>query len=146
VIEFPKNFPLTELTRSAYAIRNGLNNTPPDELLENGRMLADGLERVRALLSVPIYVESGYRSPRVNRAVGGTPTSQHKDFLAADIVPIGYGLGLAMKAIIAAKDVIQYDQLIYEGGWIHVSFSSVPRGDTLLAKFANGKVFYSTWA
>lgn len=145
-----EHFSLTELIRSTYATRHGIDNRPPIELLENGRVLAEGLERVRDILSVPLYVESAYRNAAVNVGVGGavSPPSQHMKFQAADFVPLGMPLQEAMKRIVANRDVIQYDQLIYEGNWLHISFvAGKPRGDTLLAVFKAGeKTRYQQWA
>lgn len=145
-----EHFTLEELIRSSYATRHGIDNTPPIELLENGRVLAEGLERVRTILSVPLYVESAYRSTAVNVGVGGvaTPPSQHMKFQAADFVPLGMSLHEAMRRIVAAWNEIQYDQLIFEGSWLHVSFiTGKPRGDALLAIFKAGeKTRYQQWA
>lgn len=145
-----EHFSLEELTRSSYATRHGIDNRPPIELLENGRVLAEGLERVRTLLSVPLYIESAYRNAAVNVGVGGsiTPPSQHMKFQAADFVPLGMSIQEAMRRIVSNRDVVQYDQLICEGSWLHVSFiTGKPRGDALLAIFKAGeKTRYQQWA
>ncbi|MFN8992924.1 MAG: D-Ala-D-Ala carboxypeptidase family metallohydrolase, partial [Pseudomonadota bacterium] len=77
------NFTLREFTDSATAVARGWENVPPPEVMPTLRATAAGLEAVRALLSwivghdVPVIVTSGYRSPRLNREVGGSATSQH---------------------------------------------------------------------
>lgn len=140
------NFTLEELTRSTYALRHGITNIPPEALIENGKILAAGLERIRSCLNVPIYVESGYRNNILNVRVGGSinPPSQHVEFLAADIVPMHTDLRCAAKKILDNASFIKYDQLILEGTWIHVSFSTTePRGDVYTAVFGSGRPTYT---
>ena len=120
-------FALADLIRSETAQRRGLDNTPPADLLPNLQRLAQGLERIQSLLGAPLEVSSGYRSPELNTAVGGTATSQHCQGLAADFVCPGFGDPLAIAQALAASD-IDYDQVILEfGKWIHVSFTARPR-------------------
>lgn len=125
------NFSMRELTRSDYAIRNGLPNEPMPRIAENiEQVLMPGLEQVRALLKHPMHVTSGFRSQIVNDAVGGSATSQHRYGLAADFHCDGFGTSTEIVAAIAASD-IQFDQLIDEfGQWVHVSFvRRAPRRD-----------------
>jgi hypothetical protein len=144
-MKLTEHFSLEELTRSDYAIRHGIDNPPPNDLLASAIMLADGLERVRAVLSVPIYIKSGYRGPKVNAAIGGSSSSQHMKLQAADFVPIGMDLMDAMQSIVDHEEFIAFDQLIYEGQWIHASFSTEYRGDVLRAHFNGNGVTYSKW-
>jgi hypothetical protein len=139
------NFTEEELIRSPYAVRHGLDNTPPADVLANLYLLADGLERVRTILSVPLYVDSGYRSPKVNAGVGGARTNQHLQGLAADIVPLnGMSISDAAHKIIDHEDFVAFDQLIHEGTWMHVSFNwTKGRGDILTAHFGPAGVSYS---
>lgn len=62
----------------------------PQEVLANIKELARNLEVLRALVSTPIKINSGYRSPAHNEAIGGVPGSQHTKGLAADIKVKGY--------------------------------------------------------
>jgi len=118
-----RHFSLIEFTRSATAERRGLSNTPEPEHMQNLQALALGMEQVRRLLGdVPISITSGYRSPLVNRAVGGVPTSAHAlghaaDFSHPEMDPIE-----VCKAI--EKSVLTFDQLIHEPsrGITHISF------------------------
>jgi zinc D-Ala-D-Ala carboxypeptidase len=71
------HFTLDELTHSQTAARLGLANDPPPDVVQTLIGTAHGLEMVRALLQAPLLISSGYRSPLVNRAVGGSPNSQH---------------------------------------------------------------------
>jgi len=119
------HFSLAELTITQ---QRHLNNTPPDWVLENLQNTAEQMERVRALLGKPIVVSSGYRSPAVNKAVGGSVTSAHTQGYAVDFICPGFGDPLAVCKAIAASD-IRFDQLIEElGRWVHVSFEPRLRG------------------
>jgi len=114
------NFTLEELTHSEIAERQGLDNTPNAIITANLTRLAKFLEEVRRVVGKPIMVNSAYRSPKVNEAVGSKPTSQHCNGCAADIkVP-----GLTPNDIVnfVIKSNIEYDQLIREfDSWVHIS-------------------------
>lgn len=71
------HFTLEEMIASPTAVARGLNNIPEDVARAHLVQTAEGLERVRTLLGKPMTINSGYRSPTVNRAVGGTGTSAH---------------------------------------------------------------------
>ena len=91
---------------------------------------AQGLERIRALLGHPIHVNSGYRSPEVNAAVGSKPTSQHMKGEAADIIVRQH-----YEALKWIAGNLPFDQLIDEfppRGWIHVSYSPAHRRQMLV--------------
>jgi hypothetical protein len=137
------NFSLAELTRSAYAIRHGINNQPTDaDVLENLHTLAAGLERVRQVLGRPIHVSSGYRSPKVNSGVGGSKTSAHMSGLAADIVLPGMSAREVCLKIQEAAAFVGFDQLIFEHSWTHVGFPDVneqPRMIAMTAVFKPGQ-------
>ena len=129
------NFTLAELTHSETAVRLGLDNTPSKEVEANLVRLARMLEEVRRLLGRPIMVNSAYRSPEVNKAIGSRPTSQHILGCAADIrVP-----GLTPNDIVnlVIKSTIEYDQIIKEfDSWVHISIpnklSDKPRKRALI--------------
>jgi zinc D-Ala-D-Ala carboxypeptidase len=122
-VKLSPNFTLAELTASATAKKLGLDNAPLPEHLENLKRLAALLEEIRALLNAPIKVNSAYRSPAVNAAVGGVPNSRHALGLAADIVCPTYGSPLQVARAIDAAG-LGYDQLIHEfGRWVHVGLS-----------------------
>lgn len=116
------HFTLEELTFSQTAARLGLNNDPPPRIVENLTFLASRLEEVRALLKAPMVVSSGYRSPAVNDAVGGSATSQHRFGLAVDFVAPAFGDPFEVAQAIVASPVA-FDQIILEyGKWVHLSF------------------------
>lgn len=136
------DFHLSEFLRSQTALRKGLNNAPDAAVLGAIRnFLAPGMQQVRDLINAPIHVSSGYRSPMVNAAVGGSRSSQHTQGLACDFTAPFFGTPLQIcRAIVASK--ITFDQLIYEGDWVHISFSAKPRRSVLTAVFAHGSVSY----
>ena len=120
-------FTVADLIRSETAQKRGIDNSPPADLLPNLRRLACGLDRIQSLLGAPLEISSGYRSPELSAAIGGTLTSQHCQGLAADFVCPGFGEPMAIAQALAASD-LDYDQAILEfGKWIHVSFTASPR-------------------
>lgn len=140
-----EHFTLEELTHSDIAVRKGLDNTPDAETIANLTILAQTLERVRTLLNAPIHINSGYRSQKVNAAVGSAPTSKHCLGLAADFTCPQFGTPQDVaKAII--KAAIGFDQLIYEGTWVHLGLAEPDaswRNQVLTAHFGNGKTIYT---
>lgn len=117
-------FTLEELYYSKIAEARGLNNKPPTSeraIVEaNLKALVEHiLDPARRLLGNPIKVNSGYRSKEVNRAVGGSKTSQHMKGEAADITR-----GDNKRLFEIIKKLGGFDQLIWEQGgrWIHVSY------------------------
>ena len=126
-----KNFTLEELTRSEVALRKGLDNTPDAETIANLSVLALGLEEVRELLGHPLHINSAYRGPKVNSAVGGSKNSAHMKGYAADFVCPQYGdVTEVCRAIM--DSTIAYDQLIHEfNSWIHISFDPQMRKSQL---------------
>ena len=108
-----EHFDLAEFTLSQEAARRGIDNTPPDEVLENLYILAMALEEVRARLGCPIVISSGYRSPALNAAVGGAPNSAHVLGYAADLTCPGFGAPLSVCKAIATLPDFKYDQCIY---------------------------------
>lgn len=122
------NFSLEELSRSDYAIRHGLDNTPDAKAIKNLKRLAVVLEQVRAVCESPIIVTSGYRSPATNAGIGGSKASQHIFGCAADIRALRMKIGDVMKRIF--KSDVQYDQLILEfDSWVHISIPNESGAD-----------------
>ena len=129
-----KHFTLAELTHSQAAARKGLKNSPDAAALESLQLLVQHvLDPLREALGRPIAVSSGYRSPLVNRAVGGASSSQHVLGQAADItVP-----GMHVTEVVARiRDLgLPFDQLIDEfSSWVHVSYGPRNRRQTLRAR------------
>ena len=129
-----KHFTLAELTHSQAAARKGLKNDPDAAALESLQLLVRNvLDPLREALGRPITVSSGYRSPLVNRAVGGASSSQHVLGQAADIVVPGMHVTEVVARIRALG--LPFDQLIDEfGSWVHVSHGPRNRRQTLRAR------------
>jgi len=126
--ELSEHFTLAEMTQSSEAARLGIDNTPPESAIQNLIRVCATMEKVRILLGrQPIFVHSGYRSPKVNELVGGAETSEHLLGLAVDFVVSGWSnLGAALKI---RDSGIPFDQLILEYGWIHLGLA--PEGKPL---------------
>lgn len=125
-----KNFILTEFTLSNTAIRKKINNEPSESVIYKLFFgVLNLLQPLRDFLNKPIRVTSGYRSPALNTAVGGSSTSQHILGNAADIVLSSNDD--YTKAIDFLLKQPFCDQLIneYKGQsrWLHVSWSLNPR-------------------
>ena len=118
------NFSLEEFTDSQTAARNGLNNIPKEGTAprKNLKDTADTMENVRAILGHPVLISSGYRSPAVNKAVGGASNSAHTHGLAADFTCPGFGTPLQIcKALEPHMVELGIDQLIHEyATWVHL--------------------------
>jgi len=133
-----EHFTLEEATASDTAKKLGINNQPNEKQLENMKIAAEGMEKVRALLGKPISVNSWLRLPEVNVAVGGSKVSAHMDGWAIDFNS-SFGTPYQVcKAIEAAG--IKFDQIIHEyGRWTHISFSPELRGQKLTIFKPEGK-------
>ena len=139
------NFTLSELTVSEVAARNGLDNTPNGAVIENLKRLAALLEQIRSLLGCPVIVHSGYRSTAVNKAVGGSSTSAHCDGRAADFIAPAFGTPQEIAKVIKNAGIV-FDQLIYEGTWVHIAVPRAdeqPRQQVLTAHFSGGPATYT---
>jgi hypothetical protein len=133
-----RHFALEELTHSQTAARNGLDNTPSAQVKANLVHTAKGLEKIRALLgSRPLLISSGYRSPAVNALVGGSENSAHMTGYAVDFICPGFGSPLGICKLLASQASFQFDQIIQEGTWVHISFDPRSRRQ-LLTKSGSG--------
>tara|TARA_R110002020_G_scaffold27274_8_gene88022 strand:- start:975 stop:1421 length:447 start_codon:yes stop_codon:yes gene_type:complete len=123
-----EHFSLRELTKSATAIRKGIDNTPSDEAVENLVLLCNEiLEPVREHYGVPFAPSSGFRCLELNRAIGSSDRSQHVQGKAVDFeIP-----GIDNKRVaLWVKENCDFDQLILEfykeedpmSGWVHCSY------------------------
>ena len=126
------NFSLEELTRTDH---REFDNTPPPEVVENLKRLAQFMEQVRSLLGVPIIVNSAFRSKQVNDAVGSKDTSQHRLGCAVDFRCAGLTPDQIVRRI--RGSTLAFDQLIREfDRWTHISIPNVagaaPRGQVLI--------------
>lgn len=129
-----KNFTLSEFLKSGTAERNNINNgayVTPDNVVAIANLVTNVLQPVREKLGFPMTITSGYRSPALNKLVGGKPTSQHLKGEAADIQCFTNKAFDVKKtrALFAALAEMDVDQLLYERDskgsiWVHVSYVS----------------------
>jgi hypothetical protein len=138
------NFTLGEMIRSQSAVRKGIRNVPgPAEIVALRLLCQKVLQPVRDHYDRPVVVTSGYRSPRLNTAIGGSRSSQHCKGEAADFTVPGVSNIEVCRWI---ERNLNYDQLIYEfgeSGWIHVSYSAHRmRNMELSAKRIGGRTRY----
>lgn len=127
------------------ATSTGLPNTPtPEAACRLQALVQHVLQPARLALGMPVRVTSAYRSPAVNRAVGGAPHSQHLRGEAADLTCRDNARLFAI-----VRTGTDFDQLIWEHGdarqpqWIHVSYAgSKNRHEVLMSYTHNGKTLY----
>ena len=149
------HFTMEELIQSDMAVRLGIDNTPPQNIVPNLIVLAEGLEQIRGVVGHPLHVSSGYRCEALERVLC------EKDFLAwcarhskgsavawpeyfarkghpkgfcADFTCRAFGTPLEIIRVVRNCG-IRFDQLIEEGSWIHASFDPRLRGEVLTATF-----------
>jgi len=143
------NFTLREFTKSQTASRRGIDNTPSPEHLDNAIALFENVVQPVREHFGPTIITSGYRSPDLNAAIGGSATSQHSSGQAVDLEVLGVSTAEVCEWIALATD---FDQLILEfytpgdtnSGWVHVSYAGANnRGETLTASKVNGSTQYA---
>ena len=144
-MQLSPHFSLEEFIYSGTAVRRGIDNRPTQEHLSNMALVAQMiLEPVRAHFGVPIRVSSGYRSEKLNRAVGGARSSQHCNGEAVDFTVQGVPNEVVCQWI---AQNLMFDQLILEfppSGWVHCSFTNdrPNRKSILTAKKTGTKTAY----
>ena len=142
------HFSLAEFTKSQTAERKGIDNTPGEIHLEAAKHLFENVvQKVRDNFG-PTVINSGYRGPDLNYAIGGSNTSQHCKGEAVDIECPGTPNYEVAKWI---EDNLDFDQLILEfytpgipdSGWVHVSYKVEDnRKSVLTAMKQDGKTVY----
>jgi zinc D-Ala-D-Ala carboxypeptidase len=151
-IRISKHISIKEATRSNTAERLGIDNFPDSPTLVNMQALAENVfEPLREHFGHPIYITSFYRSLELNKAIGGSPRSQHCKGQAIDIDDV-IGSSTNADFFNYIKDNLEFDQLIWEFGnndspnWVHVSYNTDNnRGNILKASKENGKTKYTIW-
>ena len=148
MVRLSTNFTLQEFTKSQTALRQDIDNTPNDEHLASAKELFENIvQQVRDNFGVTV-INSGYRGPELNEAVGGSSNSQHCKGEAVDIECPGTPNYDVAKWI---EENLDFDQLILEfytpgipdSGWIHVSYKTEDnRKQCLTAMKENGKTIY----
>ena len=145
-----KHVSYKEGVHSVTALRLGLKNDPTDAHLENMKLICEKVfEPLRTHVGGPIKINSFYRGPELNKAIGGSAKSQHCHGQAIDIDDTyGHASNAAMFDWIKAN--LDYDQMIWEFGtdqnpdWVHVSYvhPDENRKRCLKAYRENGKTKY----
>jgi len=145
-----KHISYKEATRSNTALRRGIENIPDVEELENMKLIAEKVfEPLRKWVGGPIKINSFYRSPELNVAIGGSKKSQHCHGQAIDIDDT-YGHRSNASMFKHIRYSMDYDQIIWEFGddknpaWVHISYVSEEknRHRCLQAYKENGKTKY----
>ena len=140
------HFDLSEFTRSESAKREGLDNTPTAEHLENLRVLCEKVLEPIRLRFGSINISSGYRGKMLNHFIGGSVNSDHCVGRAADLDMDDSGSGVTNKEIFEyIKDNLEFDQLINEFNysWVHVGYRlGANRKQVLKAVKEKGKTVY----
>ena len=147
-----KHISYKEGTNSTTAIRRGIDNVPNDEQLDNMVLLAEKVfEPLREWVGGPIKINSFFRCPKLNKAIGGSSKSQHCHGQAIDIDDT-YGKVANSEMYHYIKKNLDFDQMIWEFGdddnpaWVHVSYVSEDdnrRRCLRASKDDNNKTVYS---
>ena len=137
------HFSLSDALKSPTADHDHINNDASISIVTVMTIAASNMEVVRKILkNLPITVNSWYRCPELNTAVGSKSTSQHLKGEAIDFTCAGFGTPTDIcKWLIQNRDTIKFDQLILEHTWVHISFAitsgEAPRGQ-VLSLLSNG--------
>jgi len=139
-MKLSKNFALSEITHSNTAKRLGIDNEPTEKHLQNMQHLVDNiLQPLRDSIG-PIRISSGYRNPSLNRAIGGSVSSQHCKGEALDIQ--FWQMGKMMNELIyewILDSGLEFDQMIneFDFSWIHISLKSKDNRKQVLEAYKN---------
>lgn len=147
-----EHFSLEEMTHSStldeYNKKHGTsfkNDPLPDEF-DNLKNLCTHLEALRHALGCPLKISSGFRSPLVNKLVGGSPTSLHKHGLAADvIIPFDKMIEFAYRAMnmdVTYEVYLSYKSNRNQGSsWVHIGLETEKLDRCRVGVDINGKVY-----
>ncbi len=147
------NLTLKEVSKSLTATRRGIDNEPQGEHLTALINLANNVfQPIREHFAKPIFVSSGYRSPELNKAIGGSKTSQHCKGEAIDIDNDAREYPTNADIFWYVYDHLDFDQMIWEFGddkspsWVHVSYKSEGnRKQVLRASKSKGRTVYTNF-
>ena len=137
-MKLSKNFALSEITHSNTAKRLGIDNEPTETHLQNMQHIVDNLIQPLRDAVGPIRVSSGYRNPELNRAIGGSRSSQHCKGEALDLQ--FWQNGKMMNELIyewILDSGIEFDQMIneFDFAWIHISLKKKGSRNQVLEAF-----------
>lgn len=135
------NFTVNELCKSKTATRKGIDNTPTPKAKENlEKLIKNVLQPLRDKFGEPIIVDSGYRCPKLNTAVGGAKTSQHLYGQAADIRTVSDTVTDNKRLFDTAKKMIDDKEIIvgqlineYNYNWVHISIPDERHKNQIIA-------------
>ena len=164
--QLTEHFSLEELTASNTAVRLGIDNTPPPEIVPHLVVNAQGLERIRNVTWQPLIVHRGYSCEALERILTAKdfaawcarhakdPAMAWPEYFARKAHPKGYATDFICPAFGPPPEIvrvirgsgIKFDQLIEEGAWVHASFDPQLRGQVLTATFVNGTPTYTAMA
>ena len=139
-MKLSKNFALSEITHSNTAKRLGIENEPTEKHLQNMQHLVDNLLQPLRDSIGPIRISSGYRNPSLNRAIGGSRSSQHCKGEALDIQ--FWQMGKMMNELIyewILDSGLEFDQMIneFDFAWIHISLKAEDNRKQVLEAYKN---------
>ena len=149
-MKISKHISYKEGVHSNTAKRKGIENTPDEEQLANMKMLAEKIfEPLRKWVDGPIKINSFFRCPELNKAIGGSSKSQHCKGQAIDIDDT-FKRASNSDMYYWIKNNLSFDQMIWEFGdddnpdWVHISYVSSKdnRNRCLKAYRENGKTKY----
>jgi len=137
-MKLSKYFTLEEMVYSKKALELGLDNTPSEAIIEKLKFTCSEMDKIRERLGYPITVSSGYRSLKVNKAVGSkAKNSQHLEGEAMDFVCPKFGTPRQIVQEIIKSGIV-FDQLIQEPTWVHISFKKTGNRKQVLIIDKNG--------
>jgi len=136
-----KNFKKEEWFKT----NTGLDNTPKLGILTCLIYTSTKMQKIRDAINLPIDITSGYRTPEVNKAVKGSPSSRHMQGLACDFYIIGKDIEEGGKIVANAckKNKISFDKILIEKGCIHIQFNLEEKKDDNFVGFA--KLINGEW-
>jgi zinc D-Ala-D-Ala carboxypeptidase len=139
-MKLSKNFALSEITHSNTAKRLGIENEPTEKHLQNMQHLVDDLLQPLRDAVGPIRISSGYRNPSLNRAIGGSRSSQHCKGEALDLQ--FWEMGKMNNKVIydwILASGLEFDQMIneFDFSWIHISLKAKDNRKQVLEAYKN---------
>lgn len=142
-LKLSDNFMLSEFIRSKMALERGLMNYPePEDIHRLIDLCENVLEKIRKFYGKPLEITSGYRCKELNKAVKGAKDSQHMKGEACDFIIRGLSNYVVCKAIVALRDQgkIEFDQIILESSWIHISYRAGFNRNEVLTRTKSGYI------
>jgi len=151
-----KYLSLAEAIKSQTAVRFGIDNAPTEEQLKAMQFVATNVfDKVREFVGGPLNASSFFRSPALNKAIGGSSsTSQHMKGEAIDIDCDTFGFGTNERVFAYIQGRLQFDQLIGEYpdaegnfAWVHVSLVAAPKKNRseVLIKLKDRYIQFAQW-